>query len=67
MVTVWLAVIGLVAQSPEELKRSLFEDTSRAVRRGQSAQEYFERQRRFKLPVSSTGGGRSDERIGRFC
>jgi len=63
----WAAAVALALQQPETIARVLAADTARPVARARSAQDAFERSRRFQLPVSSSGGGRCDERIGRFC
>ncbi len=63
----WFVAIAIVAQEPGDVTRFLSRDTTRPVARARSAQDAFERSRRFQLPISSGGGGRCDERIGRFC
>ena len=42
-------------------------DSAAARRRAERAQADFERARRHSAPVSSSGGGRCDVRIGRLC
>ncbi|MBL8985527.1 MAG: hypothetical protein JNJ80_04585, partial [Gemmatimonadetes bacterium] len=58
----WAAAVALALQHPETIARVLAADTARPVARARSAQDAFERSRRFQLPVSSSGGGRCDER-----
>ncbi len=59
-----LAVLTVQPPSPSQL---LAPDSGRAVNRARSAQEGFESDRRHRLPIRPTGGGRCEERIGRFC
>ncbi len=42
-------------------------DASRVLDQARAAQARFERTRRASLPITPTGGGRCDERVGRFC
>lgn len=60
------AALALVAQ-PDPVRTLLLADTARAARRAVEAQAQFERERRARLPIEPAGGGRCDERIGRFC
>ena len=46
---------------------SVARDSARDQGRARSAQASFERSRRFLLPVGSTGGGRCDVHLGRYC
>ncbi len=62
----WLAVLFLL-QDPTDLRRIVEPGATAAERRGVAAQAVFERERRFRLPATGGGGGRCDERIGRFC
>ena len=62
----WVAVLFLW-QEPIDLHRVVEPGPTAAERRGVAAQASFERERRFRLPATGGGGGRCDERIGRFC
>lgn len=62
----WVAVLFLW-QEPIDLRRVVEPGPTAAERRGVAAQASFERERRFRLPATGGGGGRCDERIGRFC
>ena len=42
-------------------------DSARVLAQARAAQRAFEARRRHLLPIGSSGGGRCDERIGRFC
>jgi hypothetical protein len=66
MVLGGLAILAAL-QGPKEFRRHLTSDTSPAVAEARSAAGYFERGRRWQLPVSHASWGRCDERIGRFC
>lgn len=66
LVTV-LLTIGVV-RSPLAAQISAPEvDSARLLNRARTAQAGFEARRRMLLPTSRSGGGRCDERIGRFC
>lgn len=62
----WIAAL-LLLQEPIDLRRLMEPGDTPAERRGVAAQASFERDRRFRLPATGGGGGRCDERIGRFC
>ncbi len=62
----WLLLAALAAQPPNP-SQLLAPDSGRAIARARTAQEGFESERRRRLPVIPTGGGRCEERIGRFC
>ncbi|CAN5822451.1 hypothetical protein BH11GEM2_BH11GEM2_37590 [soil metagenome] len=46
---------------------ALARDSARDQGRARSAQASFERSRRALLPIGSSGGGRCDVRLGRYC
>ncbi|MHB1328984.1 MAG: hypothetical protein ACYC2K_12350, partial [Gemmatimonadales bacterium] len=63
----WFAALLLLQEPPIDLRRIVEPGPAPAEQRGVAAQAAFERERRFRLPATGGGGGRCDERIGRFC
>ena len=69
------ALLALVLQvkatalsaAPQRDGQAMTADSARDLSHAHSAQSGFERSRRALLPIGSSGGGRCDVRLGRFC
>ena len=56
-----------LADAPQRPASSVSADSVRDLKRAQSAQSAFERNRRSNLPIGYASSGRCDVRVGRFC
>jgi hypothetical protein len=59
--------VATVGEPPRYEAAAITRDSARDQGRARSAQASFERSRRALLPVGSSGGGRCDVHLGRYC